>query len=290
MQNVYNDLMVDMKFNKFIVRDLLFVEYTCPVSDDIWGVWTQTDFIFHVLKGQKKFSTINNEWEINEGETYYVKKGSFWMTQYPEDDFCMFGFFITDDFIRSTVNDLYGKVAINLKGAFDEFSVLKVTHNPMMLGFFNSMVPFFSQEETPSSSLLELKLKELVTNILTTGNNPSLSSYFQAMVNTDRPGISSIMESNYYFNLSIAEFAELTQRSLSTFKREFNSIYNNTPGRWLLEKRLKRGAFLLREKALNVNQIAYQSGFENASHFSRTFKDEYGVSPSEFRNKLFQGE
>ena len=286
MQNVYNDIMEDMNYNKFVVGDLLFVEYTCPISDELWSVWTQTDFIIHVLRGKKKLSSGTKEWMITEGDTVYVKKGSFWMNQYFDDEFCMLGFFINDDFIRSIIKELHGKLPLNAKAKFNDFSIKRIKHDPILDGFFNSMLPFFKSELTPSNSLLELKLKELVINILTTDINLELSSYFQSLLETDKPSINSIMEDNFFQNLSIQEFAGLSHRSLSTFKRDFKSCYSTPPGKWLLEKRLNYSLILLQNKASNISQIAYQSGFESSSHYSRSFKSKYGTSPTIYRSNI----
>ena len=286
MQNVYNDIMEDMSYNKFVVGDLLFVEYTCPITDELWSVWTQTDFIIHVLRGKKKLSTGTHEWMITKGDTVYVKKGSFCMNQYFDDEFCMFGFFVNDDFIRSTIKELYGKLPINAKAKFNDFNIKRIVHDPILDGFFNSMYPFFKSEQNPSNSLLELKLKELVINILTTDNNLELSSYFQSLIETDKPSIKSIMENNFYHSLSIQEFAGLSHRSLSAFKRDFKSCYSTPPGKWLLKKRLKYSLILLKNMESNISQIAYQSGFESSSHYSRSFKTKFGTSPTNYRSSI----
>lgn len=286
MQNVYNDIMDDMSYNKFVVGDLLFVEYVCPITDELWSVWTQTDFIIHVLRGKKKLSTGTQEWMITRGDTVYVKKGSFWMNQYFDDEFCMFGFFINDDFIRSTIKELRGKLPINAKANFDDFSIKRIVNDPILDGFFSSMYPFFKSEQHPSNSLLELKLKELIINILTTNNNLELSSYFQSLTETDKPSIKSIMENNFYHSLSIQEFAGLSHRSVSAFKRDFKSSYSTPPGRWLLEKRLQYSLVLIRNMETSISQLAYQSGFESASHYSRSFKARFGASPSDYRSNV----
>ncbi len=283
MQNVYRDLMHDMSYNKFVVGNLLFVEYTCPITNDVWSVWTETDFIIHVLQGKKKLWTGTQEWMLNAGDSVYVRKGSFHMNQYFDDEFCMLGFFINDDFIRSVIKDLQGKVGFNAKVDLKEFSIKRITHNSILDGFFNSMYPFFQSKQNPSNSLLELKLKELIVNILTTSNNPDLSSYFQSLIETDKPSIQSIMEHNFYHNLSIQEFAELTHRSLSSFKRDFKSCYSISPGKWLLAKRLDYSLILLQNLALSISEVAYQSGFESSSHYSRSFKAKFGTSPIHYR-------
>jgi AraC-like DNA-binding protein len=284
MQNVYNDLMQDMRYNKFVVGDLLFVEYTCPITADVWSVWTQTDFIIHVLRGKKRLFTGSQEWMISAGDTVYVKKGSFCMNQYFDDEFCMLGFFINDDFIRSTINDLHGKQPLNANARFEDFSIKRIKPDPILDGFFSSMYPFFKSELKPSNSLLELKLKELIVNILTTDINLELSSYFQSLMLTDKPSIRSIMENNFYHNLSIEEFAGLTHRSLSAFKRDFKESYSAPPGKWLLGKRLEYSLTLLQNEASSISDVAYDSGFESASHYSRSFKSRYGESPAYYRN------
>ncbi len=91
------------------------------------------------------------------------------------------------------------------------------------------------------------------------------------------------MEDNYCFNLKTEQYAQLCNRSLSAFKRDFQKIMHTTPGKWLLEKRLNHALQLLLNSGKNVNEVAFESGFENASHFTRSFKERYLVTPSEMR-------
>lgn len=94
-----------------------------------------------------------------------------------------------------------------------------------------------------------------------------------------------IMEANFFSNFSLEEFARLCSRSLSTFKKEFSILYNTTPGKWLMEKRLAYSRFLLETTDNSVDEIHFESGFENRSHFDRVFKSKYGLSPSRFRHQ-----
>ncbi|MFY0687147.1 MAG: AraC family transcriptional regulator [Cyclobacteriaceae bacterium] len=283
MQNVYTDILADMSYNKFVVKELLFVEYTCPIKDDQWSVWSQTDFIIHVLKGKKKLSVGDESWMVEEGDTVYIRKGSFTMSQYFDKEFCMFGFFINDNFIKSIVEELKGRVAFVARAQHKNFSIRPIVSSPILQGFFNSMIPFFRKEQSPSNLLLELKLKELVVSFLTSNENPELSSYFQAMVDLEKPSLQSIMETNFSQNLTLTEYAELCHRSLSSFKRDFQASYGTTPGKWLIDRRLQFAKNLLINEDLTIAQIAYQSGFENSSHFSRSFKEVYGKTPSDHR-------
>jgi len=85
----------------------------------------------------------------------------------------------------------------------------------------------------------------------------------------------------------MAEFARIAQRSLAVFKRDFNEIYHSSPGKWLLQKRIEYAKHLLDSSKKNVNEIAYDSGFENATHFSRVFKEKFGLSPLQYRKEKY---
>jgi transcriptional regulator GlxA family with amidase domain len=94
------------------------------------------------------------------------------------------------------------------------------------------------------------------------------------------------MEENYCYNLKLEEFARLTSRSLSAFKRDFQKIYNTTPGKWLTQKRLDHAMHLLTHLNRTVSETAFESGFENLAHFSRCFKQKFGMPPTALKQQL----
>jgi len=59
--------------------------------------------------------------------------------------------------------------------------------------------------------------------------------------------------------------------------------YEDANGKWLLRKRLDYSAALLRTSKMNVTEIAFESGFEDVSHFSRVFKERFDVPPLSYR-------
>ncbi len=89
------------------------------------------------------------------------------------------------------------------------------------------------------------------------------------------------MNQHFKFNISMERFAFMTGRSLSTFKREFKAIFNTSPGKWLMKKRLDEAYFLLDKEHRKPTDIYIDLGFEDLSHFSFAFKKKFGISPSE---------
>jgi len=88
------------------------------------------------------------------------------------------------------------------------------------------------------------------------------------------------MEKNYMFNMPLEKFGYLTGRSLSTFNRDFRKIFQTTPQRWLIQKRLELAYYHLKEKHKRPSDVFLEVGFEDLSHFSYAFKKQFGLVPS----------
>lgn len=54
--------------------------------------------------------------------------------------------------------------------------------------------------------------------------------------------------------------------------------------------RLKKAAELIMEKELTIYQVAYTVGFEDRKYFSREFKKQFGVKPSDYAESLPKAE
>jgi AraC family transcriptional activator of mtrCDE len=82
---------------------------------------------------------------------------------------------------------------------------------------------------------------------------------------------------------NVETLAAISGMSRSAFAREFSKAYEMTPMRFVTTIRLHRAAELLRSTAMPVKMIAGTVGFASRSHFSRAFRDTYGIDPLNFR-------
>jgi AraC-like DNA-binding protein len=76
-----------------------------------------------------------------------------------------------------------------------------------------------------------------------------------------------------------SELAGLCQTSLRTLERHFQKNYGLTVSQWLRDYRLKQ-AYQSLQQGKAVKEVAYDHGYKQMSHFSREFKNQFGISPS----------
>ena len=283
MLNLVEAVRTNPRINRLEIGDFLFAEFTCGIADEKAALWAHQDYLVHVLTGKKTWHTAEGVFAANPGDSVFFKKGAAIVEQHLEIDFCLLMFFIPDDLARGTAREIAGSLSPARSSGAPIQSAVRVVNDTALSAFFESMRTYFAGKEKPSEPLLRLKLKELVISILTSGRNPALAAYFRSLGDSSAPSIAEIMETNFRFNLSLEDYARLCHRSLSSFKREFQADFRTSPGKWLLGKRLDYAAALFRSSRRNVTEIAFDSGFEDVSHFSRAFKTRFGVSPMAYR-------
>ena len=86
-----------------------------------------------------------------------------------------------------------------------------------------------------------------------------------------------------FSQLTIEELAQQTNLSVSSFKREFTKLYNDTPANYIKTKRLEKAAELLIFSNELISDIAFSCGFNNVPNFTRSFNEKYKVSPTKYR-------
>lgn len=84
-------------------------------------------------------------------------------------------------------------------------------------------------------------------------------------------------------NLNAAMLAAHMIMSVTTLNRKINSITGNTTTNYIRQRKLARAKYLLRNSGMSMGEIQAVCGFETPSYFSRTFKSEFGITPTEYR-------
>ncbi len=271
---------------QFTCGQSLITVFNCPIDARLMttrfsDLYSQHNYIFYVIEGRKTWHASNGSFDFQQGSCVFVRKGACIIEQFMDVGFCLVLFFIPDDFVIDTLRITHSAQQ-GLPSSHDPVMVLET--NESLEAFFLSMSTYFRDTREPNEALLELKFRELILTLADHPGNACLPAYFNSLYHEPQAAsLVRVMEDNFCFNLTLHQYAELCNRSLSAFKRDFQKQYQRTPGKWLLRKRLDHARNLLTAFDKTVSTAAFESGFESAAHFSRSFKQQFGVPPQAIR-------
>lgn len=152
------------------------------------------------------------------------------------------------------------------------------SNRPDIRSLFESVMPYFDADEKPSEEVLKLKMIEGVYVLLNTDRHLYASLF--DFVEPWKIDILDYLNENYMLDLSMEEIASYTGRSLATFKRDFAKVSDLTPQKWIIRRRLEAAHDLIKSGKKKVTEACFDVGFKNLSHFSKIYKEAYGVAPS----------
>ncbi len=159
----------------------------------------------------------------------------------------------------------------------------KMVANELLDKFIQNLFIYFDNPELMDEELALLKLKELVLILMKSEQYASVSAFLANLFTPDKLHFTNAIENNIFTHMSIQELAFICHKSLSSFKREFRKIYNDTPSRYIKNRRLEHAAHLLISTGQSVSDIAYETGFQDITTFSASFREKFACPPSKYR-------
>jgi hypothetical protein len=205
-------------FKQLSFGDMLIAYYKCPQVDKVIHVLSHYNEIAFTLSGKKKLHHGEKCWELTKDTSLFIRRTSYTSEKYDFEGWEIIAFCFQDDFLQQTFRE------------YRPFLPLKnLPAPPTDMLIFYGMIPYFSQQIPPSETLLELKFKELLFNIFADPFNAALLAYINSIVDQHKTPLWQVMEANYTYNLTIAEFARIAQRSVAAYKREFQEYYHTSP-------------------------------------------------------------
>ncbi len=84
--------------------------------------------------------------------------------------------------------------------------------------------------------------------------------------------------------ITISKLSRLSNISQFHFHRIIKSLLGEPVGNYITRTKVETASVLIRYTNLEINEIAFKVGYENASSLNRVFKKYYNISPTEYRN------
>lgn len=95
------------------------------------------------------------------------------------------------------------------------------------------------------------------------------------------------IEEHYDEEISLEEIAKISNFSTFYFAHFFKEITGMTFGQYLNSYRIRKAEWYLTNRQEPISQIAFKVGFNSINTFNRTFKEENGCSPTQYRKAIF---
>ena len=97
--------------------------------------------------------------------------------------------------------------------------------------------------------------------------------------------VTEFIHDNLDQKITLSQLSKLSHFSPFHFHKIMKALLKEPIGAYIVRTRLEKAAQLIQYSDDSIEQIAYSIGYETPSSLSKQFKNHFGVSPSEYRNK-----
>lgn len=161
--------------------------------------------------------------------------------------------------------------------------VYNIANGPLASGMMNEML-YIARHSADSSLQLIAHLYLFLDYFVRSSSSAHLEKEEDPASRYVREACVYI-ERNYQKSMTVADIAEAAALSRGYFSRLFHERTGKTVQEYLIEYRMQRAAELMLTTPLSIAQVANSVGYENPLHFSRAFKNVYGVAPRDWRKE-----
>jgi len=234
-----------------------------------------------VLSGEQHIRTFDHQLiKVKANEVLFIPRGMYYISDFlPEEGNFKSLLFYFDDAIIQEFLSTTKVTEISNRAVPDH---LKFGVVPNLRFFADALINIYKSKQLRNKSFLDLKILELLHLLNGLAKEQAFANFLFRLTLPKKRNIKTFMEQNFDKPLKVEDYAYLTGRSLSTFRRDFKSYYNITPQKWIKEKRLDRALEILKAKEISVTALAYEVGYENISYFIKAFKHRVGQSPKQY--------
>jgi len=274
-----------MNFKQFdLYGKQLFIKGSLPTPFKMVAEMESDACFYYVMKGETTVYSRTGKFDRKEGEGLLMECGSYVNVFHDNEEGCYEA--IGVHFYSDVIKKIYESEVPGFLNKLDEVEPVhmeNVSAGKLMANYIKSLEFYFDNEELVSEELLALKMKELLLLLAKTDQLDGIKSFLSGLFKPSQLDIKAVVENNCYNDLSIEELATLCNMSLSSFKRKFTEIYSESPATYIRKRKLTKSKDLLTNTDLRIEEVAYDCGFNSISHFSKLFKKEYNLAPTEYR-------
>lgn len=248
--------------------------------------------IGYVLRGTKYIYDGDQRVCLSRGDVFYLGIGHHYTEDVPEkgQPFEQILVYYTPAELQRILMNL--NVTYGLDVANDHRCPECSSHAYVIVPGWNSIRNFFvntnnylrDDQSHHNRTAENIKMTELIYDIIS-HDDGCLKSKILSNIDVSKENFEQTVYDHIFHDVSIDELAQKTNRSLTSFKKEFRRLFNLPPHKWFIRQRLMHARLLLISTSLSISQIGTQCTFPNTSHFIKLFKKEYTLTPAAYRDR-----
>ncbi len=278
-----DDLATDPDSRTLRLGGFCCAEYHKTITQRPRNIFVSQHMLIFVKAGAKVFRFPHGEITITAGNAIFLRRGCYLLCESlgRGAEYESLSVFFPEEEIRRFwlgLNFTGSKAAA--PGAKADEPILSLPISPGLEHFRAALTDCFRSKSPFLEELLRLKFQELLLLLLDSTAGQRLRRFFDQLCAQSRRCPVEVAREHLLKPLSLADYAALSGRSLSAFKRDFVVVAKESPGRWLQQKRLAHARLLLRRSDQSVAEVCLASGFENVSHFIRAYRGRFGKTPA----------
>lgn len=234
------------------------------------------NIISFLVSGTKEVIFDNTALSINASQFIVMRSGNCLMTEKKladDSNYRSVLFFFSNEMIHAFIR----KLESAKPESAEPKSVHAFDYDEFLKRFVESLVDISKLPSVVQQKMLEVKFEELMLYLTAQYGTEFLHSLTTNSDDTAQKFIRTI-ENSHLSKLTLKELAFLCNMSVSTFKREFEKHYSESPIKWFQNKRLEYAHYLLSQEK-SPSEVYFEAGYENFSSFSQAYKTKYGVTP-----------
>lgn len=149
---------------------------------------------------------------------------------------------------------------------------------------WKSLVSEMSSRDTLQLEMLQMLLKRILITLTRKYKKQENYSTIPAVQSDIIREFNYLVESHFKEKHSVSEYAELLNKSPKTLSNLFGKLHDKSPLQVIQNRILLEVKRLLSHTDKGISEIAYEVGYNDIQSFSRFFKKQEGVSPTEYRS------
>ncbi|MFD2940380.1 AraC family transcriptional regulator [Flavobacterium notoginsengisoli] len=156
-------------------------------------------------------------------------------------------------------------------------------NNVEMASTINKLIKECMSTSITKDILADLTLKELLIRIIQTQTVKSLDEGKFHEANNPITEVTEYIKQNLKENMNLKTLSEKACMSTTSFYRFFKRELGMSPIEYILSEKIKCAKNLLKNPTLQINEVCYLAGFEDANYFIRLFKKHEGITPKQYQ-------